>query len=321
MVGTLQPLGKQYPVVNADGTPTEYFIRWAQQKQIDIGNGVAASEVPAIIAAYLADHPLQAGAGITLTPTGNVANSPTIAAEVQGVLDQLSMTQGTVLYRGAADWAALAPGTSGQFLKTLGAGSDPTWATPAAGANPYTPPVAADFPTSLSIGAESFISDTSEGLAFNVGTGGSGTVLRCILKTIPTAPYTIIFKADFFGEGTGTDGAGLILRDSATGRLIKFGINFGVGSGQVLVERWTNNTTFSATTKSVTNAGNIPCFRFRNDNTNHIFEYALSIKGPWMPFLSESKTAWLANADQIGFGVEDQNLVNYMLLVRHYEQA
>lgn len=128
MVGTLQPLGKQYPVVNADGTPTEYFIRWAQQKQIDIGNGVAASEVPAIIAAYLADHPLQAGAGIALTPTGNVADSPTIATEVQGVLDQLSMTQGTVLYRGATDWAALAPGTSGQFLKTNGAGANPVWA-------------------------------------------------------------------------------------------------------------------------------------------------------------------------------------------------
>lgn len=133
MVGTLQPLGKQYPVVNPDGTPTEYFIRWAQQKQIDIGEGVAASAVPAIIAEYLADHPLQAGAGIALTPTGNVADSPTIATEVQGVLDQLSMTQGTVLYRGATDWAALAPGTSGQFLKTSGASADPAWATVSGG--------------------------------------------------------------------------------------------------------------------------------------------------------------------------------------------
>ena len=133
MVGTLQPLGKQYPVVNQDGTPTEYFIRWAQQKQIDIGAGVAASDVPAIISEYLADHELQAGTGITLSPSGNVADSPTIAAEVQAILNQVSTTQGALLYRGASSWQALAPGTSGQYLKTLGAGANPEWATVSGG--------------------------------------------------------------------------------------------------------------------------------------------------------------------------------------------
>lgn len=133
MVGTLQPLGKQHPVVNPDGTPTEYFIRWAQQKQIDIGAGVAASDVPAIVAQYLADHELQAGTGITLSPSGNVADSPTIAAEVQAILNQISTTQGAVLYRGASAWAALAPGTPGQYLQTAGAGANPLWATVSGG--------------------------------------------------------------------------------------------------------------------------------------------------------------------------------------------
>lgn len=133
MVGTLQPLGRQYPITNPDGTPTEYFIRWAQQKQIDIGDGVAASDVPDIIAAYLADHTLQAGSGIGIAPSGNITDSPTISAEVQAILDQISTTRGSVLYRGASGWAALPPGTSGQYLKTLGAGADPEWATVSGG--------------------------------------------------------------------------------------------------------------------------------------------------------------------------------------------
>lgn len=44
-----------------------------------------------------------------------------------------SAAQGDILYRGAASWARLAAGTSGQFLKTQGAGADPIWDTPAAG--------------------------------------------------------------------------------------------------------------------------------------------------------------------------------------------
>lgn len=43
--------------------------------------------------------------------------------------------QGSVIYRGASGWACLAPGTSGQFLKTLGAAANPLWATPAGSGN------------------------------------------------------------------------------------------------------------------------------------------------------------------------------------------
>lgn len=45
------------------------------------------------------------------------------------VLDMVgSAAQGDILYRGAAGWERLAAGTSGQFLKTLGAGANPAWA-------------------------------------------------------------------------------------------------------------------------------------------------------------------------------------------------
>ena len=46
------------------------------------------------------------------------------------MLENVSATQGTILYRGAAAWSALSPGTSGKYLKTQGAAADPMWDTP-----------------------------------------------------------------------------------------------------------------------------------------------------------------------------------------------
>lgn len=40
-----------------------------------------------------------------------------------------STARGDLLYRGATKWNNLAHGTTGQFLKTNGAGADPSWAT------------------------------------------------------------------------------------------------------------------------------------------------------------------------------------------------
>jgi roadblock/LC7 domain-containing protein len=48
--------------------------------------------------------------------------------------DHSAATQGNVPYAGAAGaWAVLAPGTSGYFLKTQGAGANPIWAVVAGG--------------------------------------------------------------------------------------------------------------------------------------------------------------------------------------------
>lgn len=49
------------------------------------------------------------------------------------VLDGISSTRGTVLYRGAAGWSALAPGVAGNVLSTGGAGADPSWIAPGGG--------------------------------------------------------------------------------------------------------------------------------------------------------------------------------------------
>ena len=50
------------------------------------------------------------------------------ANSISSVLDKLvGTTQGNIIYRDVSGWAALAPGSSGQFLKTLGAAANPAW--------------------------------------------------------------------------------------------------------------------------------------------------------------------------------------------------
>lgn len=85
------------------------------------------------------------GAAITATGTVSLAEigDDTLLANIAGVsappsattltlfLDSvLGAARGTILTRGVGGWAALAPGTSGQYLKTLGTGADAAWDSP-----------------------------------------------------------------------------------------------------------------------------------------------------------------------------------------------
>lgn len=129
MAGVPQPLDQKFPLVKSDGTPTDYFIRWAQQKQIDIGDSITLDDLKT----YLTEHSLREGSGIQFTPSGDLNDSPLIAADVQEILDQVTATRGAILYRGLLGWAALLPGTVGYFLQTAGVGADPLWAAASGG--------------------------------------------------------------------------------------------------------------------------------------------------------------------------------------------
>lgn len=61
------------------------------------------------------------------------ATSSFLTSVDAGDLSVTSEARGDVLFRGASGWERLAAGTSGQFLKTLGTGGDPTWDTIAGG--------------------------------------------------------------------------------------------------------------------------------------------------------------------------------------------
>lgn len=74
----------------------------------------------------------------TLTVLANItgAAAQAVGVTITQILDLLTgvagsaAARGSMIFRGASGWSLLAPGTSGQYLKTNGAGADPSWLTP-----------------------------------------------------------------------------------------------------------------------------------------------------------------------------------------------
>jgi len=65
MPGEAQPLVSNQRIVNGDGTPTEYFIRWAQDRQIDITAGITLEQAQQAIDDWALAREIIAGAGLT----------------------------------------------------------------------------------------------------------------------------------------------------------------------------------------------------------------------------------------------------------------
>ena len=83
-----------------------------------LGLGTGSSpEFTAVNLGHASDTTLSRSAAGVLAVEGNLVPSPA------------SQAHGDVLFRGASGWERLAAGTSGQFLKTLGAGAAPAWDT------------------------------------------------------------------------------------------------------------------------------------------------------------------------------------------------
>lgn len=80
MVGQPQPLDQKFPLVKSDGTPTDYFIRWAQQRQSDIADGITAEQADELISQAIADWSAarHINAGLALDGGGPLSADVTI---------------------------------------------------------------------------------------------------------------------------------------------------------------------------------------------------------------------------------------------------
>lgn len=104
--------------VNAEG----YFV-----------NGTAVVTLSTLALASATDVAIASPAGNQLLYFNGAAGkweNESLSALIDAAIGS---TRGAVLYRGASGWAILVPGTTGQFLKTNGAGADPAWAAGASG--------------------------------------------------------------------------------------------------------------------------------------------------------------------------------------------
>lgn len=304
MTGNLQPLEQQFPVVKPDGTPTEYFIRWAQQRQIDIRSGITLAD----LAQYLADHMLQAGSGILITPDGNISNAPTIAADVQAILDQISTVQGSILFRGAAGWDELVPGTSGDFLKTLGAGANPEWAAGGGGGGsaleiPVTKPTASQF-TLLNAGTATVV-DQTYGMTLRCPSTttnirflsvnsipGSNWVMTIRAQPVGTLSYPSAYHACMIARVSGASGG-------TAGRILISGL---FNSIQFLIQRFNSYTSFNANVLAPVNINTFfPWQQLEKTATNLIFRWSPNGE-EFYTYATEAIATFMTGVDEVGVG-------------------
>lgn len=99
------------------------------------GSGAAwAIDTAAVTTAKIADNAITYAKLQDVSATARILGRKTAAAgdaeecTLSDILDFVgSAAQGDILYRGASGWTRLGAGTSGQVLKTGGAGADPSW--------------------------------------------------------------------------------------------------------------------------------------------------------------------------------------------------
>ncbi len=133
------------------------------------------------------------GTGSLLANTGTASAVP-VAATPSAVLDAaFGAAEGMVLYRGAAGWAALAPGAAGELLQSGGTTAAPSWVAAGAGAavaieNAGTAEGSA---TTLNAGSGMSVSVTS-GVATFTASGGGGGPAPVIVQSMGIKQNTTI---------------------------------------------------------------------------------------------------------------------------------
>jgi hypothetical protein len=186
----------------------------------------------------------------TLTIALTSMNASTIKARITGstgapedatITQVLDLTggsaQGSILYRGASTWTALAPGTSGQLLQTQGAGANPAWATiSTSGLTVGT--------SAISGGSSGRVLYNNSGVLGELGTTGSGNV---VLATGANVVNLVLSGTLSASGGTGTSGQVL----QSTGSGVQWAAGGGDSLSNSAITPTTNQTAASSTRYTV----------------------------------------------------------------------
>lgn len=293
----LPPLNSQVEIVDQEGKPTPYFTRLLQQ--LSVGTGLDGSSGTIGFAAIAAKTILANKTAGSAVPT---------ACTISDILDFVTSTRGSVLYRGNTGWAALAPGTAGQVLQTNGAGADPSWGTAGSSAPWYwSPPTAASFTLSNASASNMILTDNTDvGLIIDPGaTWAAGALSHAFaLRTLASASAAWTMTARFEGSCNGEfeyNGFGLCLYESSTNKFIEFDYQRTYSqSPSIAVDYWNSGTSFSSDQR-ILHSTKHPWLRVVHDGTNYKFQLSSCGKS-WFQILSVTNTAWLAGkADKVGF--------------------
>lgn len=170
---------------------------------------------------------------------------------------------------------------------------------------PFTDPTLAGPTTWVNQGSAT-VSTTNGGIVLTAELH-SGNNLNCRVKTAPSTPYVITaaFLPRFISL-TANFG-GLLFRESSSGKLATFHLEADTNAMNLVANKYTNPTTFSAAYSSRgLYTMSCPAFlRIADNGTNRICSYSADFEN-WAVFFSVSRTDFLT-ADQVGFFCGDSS--------------
>lgn len=170
---------------------------------------------------------------------------------------------------------------------------------------PFTVPIDGDFAWINQGGAA--VVTTQGGIYLSVAGAGSGTNLRCRVKSAPATPYTItayvipaIFQKSFHS-------CGLIFRQSSDGKIHVFDFLGDTTANAISLRssKFTNATTFSAQYQATPIPTPFNWLRIADNGTNRICSYSADGQN-WHVYHTIGRTDFLT-ADQVGFYVGSEN--------------
>lgn len=263
--------------------------------------------------------------GDILANTSGGAAQP-IATTLSNLLDYVFSTsnsdQGTILFRGAAGWTKLTPGTAGEFLQTAGAGADVLWASAGGGGGrdteaAWTKPLVADFGTTVNIVRSSASNGTN---AMLIDFPGANSNNELYLKAAPgSTPYDLTTRFKHHIDSSAQQSqAGIVLRNSTSGKIVIFGMTSQTNSN-VLAQNWNSATSFNSTIFNVAMwpSGPTPWFSINNDGTTLTFSISEDGWNWHKAGATSTLASFLSSADQVGIYVFAGGGTNYCRMTVH----
>ena len=209
-------------------------------------------------------------------------------------------TAGDIIYGGASGLPTRLPiGTNGYTLQVV-AGL-PAWQPAAGGSGQPLYPVLTPPPTGsmtwLNQGAAT-ITTTSRGFGALRVPAAAGDIVHGLYQAAPAPPYTMTMGFFISGVVSTSRQAGLMLYDSASGKLRLFYVR---ASNLIELSSWNNPTSpVSVIAGPVTLfIGGVYWLRFVDDGTNRFYSYS-SDGEDWVQFYTEVSGTYLT-PDSVGF--------------------